>query len=87
MGRFDLPAAFAYVLAHQDAASSGKLFYVGHSMGTTMFWVAAAEQPALVRDSVHAMVALGPVAFVGHMASPLRMLAPFSTQLEVRDVM
>ena len=36
MGQFDLPAMLHYV---RDQTSKEKILYVGHSMGTTAFWV------------------------------------------------
>jgi hypothetical protein len=36
MGKYDLPAAFDYIL---NLTSSKDLTYIGHSMGTVMFWV------------------------------------------------
>ena len=36
MGQFDLPAMLHYV---RDQTSKQKILYVGHSMGTTAFWV------------------------------------------------
>lgn len=37
MGKFDIPAALIYI---SDVANVSKISYVGHSMGTVMFWVA-----------------------------------------------
>ena len=37
MGQYDLPAAFNYIL---NLTASPDLTYVGHSMGTVMFWAA-----------------------------------------------
>ncbi len=36
MGKYDLPAAFDYIL---NLTASNDLTYIGHSMGTVMFWV------------------------------------------------
>jgi pimeloyl-ACP methyl ester carboxylesterase len=36
MGVYDVPAVLNYILT---ATGQPDLFYVGHSMGTTMFWV------------------------------------------------
>jgi esterase/lipase superfamily enzyme len=37
MGKYDLPAAFDYIL---NVTQVKDLNYIGHSMGTVMFWVA-----------------------------------------------
>merc|ERR1711884_498599 len=36
MGKYDIPTAVDYILKETKAE---KLYYIGHSMGTTMFWV------------------------------------------------
>ncbi len=83
MGRYDLPAAFAYVRAHQKASDKDrKLLYVGHSMGTIMFWVASSEASAEVEKAVEAAVAMGPVATVAHMVSPIKYLSYLTEDIE-----
>ena len=82
MGAFDLPAALTYV--RSETRSKKKLFYVGHSMGTVMFWVAMNERQSFMEDSVELMVAMGPVATVRHIESPVRILAPVSKEVDVR---
>jgi len=37
MGKYDIPAAVDYILNNTQA---NDLYYIGHSMGTSMFWVA-----------------------------------------------
>ena len=80
MGKYDLPAAFDKV---RNVTYAEKLTYIGHSMGTTMFWVGLQENPEL-EDQVEQMIGLGPVAKVSHMKSPLRHLAPWINQIEVQ---
>ena len=84
MGAFDLPAALTHV--RSKTSSKKKLFYVGHSMGTVMFWVAMNERQSLMEDSVELMVAMGPVARVKHIESPVRILAPVSKEVDVRPL-
>lgn len=52
MGRYDIPAELNYVLAK---TSRDGLVYIGHSMGTTMFWVAMETRPEL-NDKIELMV-------------------------------
>jgi len=78
MGIYDLPANFDYILSRTGAE---KLFYVGHSMGTTMFWVCMSERPEY-NEKVQLMSAFAPVAFTEHMISPIRLIAPYSEQIE-----
>ena len=44
MGKYDIPAVLNYILAK---TGRDKLIYIGHSMGTTMFWVAMETHPEL----------------------------------------
>ena len=79
MGRFDLPANIDYILAQTGVE---KLFYLGHSMGTTMFFVCMTERPEY-NDKIALMSAFAPVAYTEHMISPLRFVAPFATNIQV----
>jgi pimeloyl-ACP methyl ester carboxylesterase len=54
------------------------LDYIGHSMGTTAFFVGMSVKPEYNRR-IKTMVALGPAVFMEDMKSPLRYLAPFSS--------
>lgn len=82
MGVHDLPAEIDWIL---NVTGHKKLFYVGHSMGTTMFYVMASMRPEY-NDKVQFMVSLAPVAFVGHVKSPIRLLVPFLKDFEVSHV-
>ncbi|XP_053680890.1 lipase 3 [Anopheles nili] len=67
IGRYDLPATIDYILGHTGRQ---RLHYVGHSQGSTGFFVMASTRPEY-NDKVIQMNALAPVAFMGHMKSPL----------------
>lgn len=73
MAVYDLPAVFEYIL---NVTGAPFLHYVGHSMGTTMFFALASVKPEVASSRVASMHALAPVAFVRHIKSPLRLLAP-----------
>ena len=79
MGKYDIPAAVDLIL---EETNSEKLYYIGHSMGTTMFWVALNEHPML-KEKLALMIGMGPVAKVKNMKSPLRLIAPFIHEAEV----
>lgn len=53
---FDLPATINYVL---NATGAEKLFYVGHSQGTTSFFVMLSELPEM-NDKIKAAAMLSP---------------------------
>ncbi|KAJ8675730.1 hypothetical protein QAD02_011516, partial [Eretmocerus hayati] len=77
MGVYDLPAALTYV----NSKTEKQIIYIGHSMGTTMFFVMAMEKPNVAKK-VKAMFALAPVAYMSNLKSPLRMPAGFTKELE-----
>jgi len=67
MGTKDLPAVIDYILR---TTGSEQIFYAGHSMGTTMFYVLCSERPEY-NSKIRAMFSLAPIAFMSHMQSPL----------------
>jgi len=77
-GIFDIPAMIDYVL---EKTGQEKLHYVGHSMGTTGFFVAMDHRPEY-QDKVIMAHLLAPVAYVENMISPISWLAPFIEELE-----
>lgn len=79
IGQIDLPNMINYVL---NETGEPDLHYIGHSQGTTTFFVMAATQPHM-NAKIKSMHALAPVAFCSNMKSPfLRALAPFTDQIE-----
>ncbi|XP_053614486.1 lipase 3-like [Plodia interpunctella] len=73
IGCFDLPAMIDYVL---NSTSAKTLKYIGHSQGTTSFFVMGSERPEY-NEKIDLMVALSPVAFMSHAKSPfVRLTAP-----------
>jgi pimeloyl-ACP methyl ester carboxylesterase len=68
MGVYDLPAVVDYIL---NKTGESKLYYIGHSMGTTMSYVLLSERPQY-NSKFRAMISLAPVAFTAHITSPLR---------------
>jgi lysosomal acid lipase/cholesteryl ester hydrolase len=77
---FDVPANIDHALNVTGAES---LYYVGHSMGTTTWWIAMSERPEY-NAKIKLMNAFAPVAYTEHMTSPMALLAPFVNQIEVR---
>jgi pimeloyl-ACP methyl ester carboxylesterase len=58
MGTYDVPAEIDYIL---NSTGHSKLYYIGHSMGTTMFFVAMSQRPEY-NHKIHAMLAFAPAA-------------------------
>ncbi|VEN63335.1 unnamed protein product, partial [Callosobruchus maculatus] len=63
LGYYDSPACVDYIL---DRTKAKTLSYIGHSQGTTQYFVMASTRPEY-NSKVSIMVALAPVAFMTHM--------------------
>ncbi|XP_034098996.2 LOW QUALITY PROTEIN: lipase 1 [Drosophila albomicans] len=77
IGFYDLPATIDAILAKTGYS---KLSYIGHSQGTTSFFVMASTRPEY-NDKVHVMQALAPVAFMTHVKAPLISVARSSMNI------
>ncbi|XP_012528143.1 lipase 3 isoform X2 [Monomorium pharaonis] len=71
LGIYDLPAMIDYVL---HMTRHEKIYYVGHSEGTTQFWVMASEKPEY-NSKIILMIGLAPAAFSGNIRGPIKKLA------------
>ncbi|KAJ8713468.1 hypothetical protein PYW07_013838 [Mythimna separata] len=79
IGNMDLPAAIDYAL---KVSGQERLHYVGHSQGSTSFFVLGSMRPEY-NDKIISMHALAPVAYMAHNQSPLlQFLAPHATRIE-----
>ncbi|XP_035826373.1 gastric triacylglycerol lipase [Aplysia californica] len=79
MATFDLPATINFV---RDKSGADKVYYVGHSQGTTIAFSRLSEDQELASHIKH-FIALAPVARVGYAPTPLRKLAPYADQIKV----
>ncbi|XP_053675174.1 uncharacterized protein LOC128725421 [Anopheles nili] len=66
MGYYDLPAVIDYILRR---SGTQQLHYIGHSQGTTVFFVMAASRPEY-NDKIAHMYALSPAVNVRRVRSP-----------------
>lgn len=82
MAIYDLPASLSYV--SNVTRQGGDIIYIGHSMGTTMYFIFSSLMPEAARD-VKVMVALAPVAYMTHIKTPIRYLSPFVNDVEVQN--
>ncbi|XP_050390148.2 lysosomal acid lipase/cholesteryl ester hydrolase [Patella vulgata] len=78
MARYDLPAVVDYVILN---TGEEQITYVGHSQGS-MIGFAGFSQNQTLADKIKLFIALAPVAKVGNIKSPIRLLAPFSNQID-----
>lgn len=74
LGIYDIPAIIDYIL---DRTNWDKLHYIGHSQGTTQFWVAMSQKPNY-NAKVKLMIGLAPVAFTSNIRGPITKLAKLS---------
>ncbi|XP_046378386.2 lysosomal acid lipase/cholesteryl ester hydrolase-like [Haliotis rufescens] len=77
MAKYDLPAMIDYIV---QTTGQPQVHYVGHSQGT-LIGFAGFSQNKTLGQLVKTFIALAPVATVGYIKSPLRLLAPFSKEL------
>jgi len=74
IGQIDLPAQIDYILG---VTGQAKLHYIGHSQGTTSFFVMGALRPEY-NSKIITMHALAPIAFMSKLKSPfIRAMSPF----------
>ncbi|GLG98544.1 Lipase [Gryllus bimaculatus] len=79
MGIYDLPAVIDYILA---TTGTKQLHYVGHSMGTTMFYVMGSERPEY-NAKIRGAFTMAPVAFQANSKTPfIKTLSAAGKQLE-----
>ncbi|KAK5647420.1 hypothetical protein RI129_002312 [Pyrocoelia pectoralis] len=63
----DVPSMIDYVI---ETVKQQQIFYIGHSQGTTVFYVMCSEKPEY-NQKIRAMFSLAPVAYMQYMTSPL----------------
>lgn len=82
IGVYDLPAMIDYIL---NTTKTNKLMYVGHSQGTTVFFVMASERPEY-NNKVKLMTALAPVAYFTHFKNTIfKFLSAYTNFISVRQ--
>ncbi|XP_051002305.1 lipase member K [Acomys russatus] len=74
MAKYDLPATINLIL---EKSGQQQLFYVGHSQGTTIAFIAFSTNPELAKK-IKIFFALAPVVTVKYTRNPMRKLATLS---------
>lgn len=67
MGIIDLPNTIDYIL---EKTGESDLSYIGHSMGTAIFYVMCSERPEY-QEKVRSMASMAPIAYLNHVKSPI----------------
>jgi len=78
MVKYDLPAMVDHVL---ETSKHQKLYYIGHSQGTLIAFAKMSEDEAF-QQKIGGMFALAPVAQLGHVYEPIKLLAQFSYSMK-----
>lgn len=73
---YDSSITYQYIIIILLPGKVGDIIYIGHSMGTTEFFVLSSTAPQAAKN-VKLMIALAPSAYTTHMRSPIRYLTPF----------
>lgn len=80
IGNYDLPAMIDYALG---LTGQSRLHYIGHSQGTTSFFVMTSLRPEY-NDKIIAMHAFAPVAYMANNRNPLLwFISPYANNIEV----
>lgn len=80
IGAYDLPAMIDYVL---KVTGEQQVFYIGHSQGTTSFFVMGSVRPEY-NDKIKLAIALAPIGYMSNMTNPFfQVLSLFHNSLEV----
>lgn len=79
----DVPSMIDFAL---EKSGRDKLFYIGHSQGSTSFYVMASERPEY-NEKIEAMFSLAPVAYCSRMFSPFfQLLSRLTNVIKVSTV-
>ncbi|KAJ0178303.1 hypothetical protein K1T71_006126 [Dendrolimus kikuchii] len=79
IGNIDVPTMIDYALEH---TGQKRLHYIGHSQGTTSFFVMTSLRPEY-NDKIISMHAFAPVAYMAHNRNPLLLfISPYANNIE-----
>ncbi|KAJ8922164.1 hypothetical protein NQ315_004099 [Exocentrus adspersus] len=76
IGIYDLPAQLNYIM---ETTTVTQVSYIGHSQGTTAFFVMASEKVEF-NTNINLMTAMAPVAFMAHLPHPAIQVMSLFTQ-------
>lgn len=75
-----MPAVIDYI---KQTTGVEQMYYAGHSQGTMIAFAGFSENQTLAK-SIKKFYGLAPVSFLGNMKSPLKYLADFTPELQVK---
>nr|XP_001082335.2 lipase member K [Macaca mulatta]XP_015312402.1 lipase member K [Macaca fascicularis] len=77
MAKYDLPATISFII---EKTGQKRLYYVGHSQGTTIAFIAFSTNPELAKR-IKIFFALAPVVTLKYTRSPMKKLTTLSRQV------
>ncbi|CAK9298209.1 unnamed protein product [Gordionus sp. m RMFG-2023] len=83
IAKYDIPAIINFII---KKANRDYVYYVGHSQGTTVAFSILSQNPKMA-SKVRILFALAPVAYLKHITSPIRYLAPLTLSRDLITVM
>ncbi|XP_076055723.1 lipase 3-like isoform X2 [Oratosquilla oratoria] len=78
MANYDVPKSIDFIL---EITGQKDLYYIGFSMGTTVFYATMSEHPEY-NQKVRLMVSLAPVAYVANAQGPVETLGNYVYEIE-----
>ncbi|XP_023230279.1 gastric triacylglycerol lipase-like [Centruroides sculpturatus] len=75
--KYDTPDSIDFVL---NETGQSQLYYVGFSQGNMILYAFLSENPEY--NKIKVVLSLAPVAHVGHIKSPIRLLARFTSEVQ-----
>lgn len=84
VAKYDVPKIIDYIL--KTKGSDTKITYVGHSMGTTILFAMLVLRPEY-NNILNAGFALAPVVFMSDIESPLKSLAPITSNVAYMEML
>ncbi|XP_022912357.1 lipase 3-like [Onthophagus taurus] len=79
IGSIDVATSIDYIL---ETTGQDSLYHIGHSQGTTSFYVLAADRPEY-NDKIRLHISLAPVVYMSHLDNILlQWLAPYADSIE-----
>lgn len=78
IGVYDLPAFIDFVL---NFTGQENLYYVGHSQGTTVYFIMTSEVPAY-NEKIRLSVIMAPVTYTSNLFNPIARIVGDFTDVE-----
>lgn len=82
MGVYDVPAVIEMIT---NVTGNWKMYYIGHSMGTTEITVTLSERPEY-NERLATVFLLAPAVYLGHVAEEFRTLSRYSNYFQVKFI-